>query len=55
MKNLLLLILLSLSLTISKAQVIPKDIVERINNSAYIFEGKVIRSNSYFTQDQKMI
>ncbi len=55
MKNLLLLILLSLSLTISKAQVIPKDIIERINNSAYIFEGKVIRSNSYFTQDQKMI
>lgn len=55
MKNLLHLLFLLLAFTISKAQVIPKDIVDRINNSEYIFEGKVIRSNSYFTLDQKMI
>lgn len=35
----------------SKAQEIPKDISERITNATYIFEGKVIRVNSYWTAD----
>ena len=55
MKKLLLSTLLILAFTIAKGQVIPKDILERVNNSQYIFEGKVIRSNAYYTQDHKMI
>ena len=55
MKKLLLSTILLLAFTITKAQVIPQNIVDRINNSEYIFEGKVIRSNTYFTRDHRMI
>lgn len=39
----------------TKAQDIPRDISERINNSTYIFEGHIIRTNSYWTQDSTYI
>ncbi len=55
MKSILLSAILLFSILISKAQVIPEDIVTRINNSQYIFEGKVLRSNAYYTQDHRMI
>ncbi len=55
MKRLLLLFSISISILKLEAQVIPKSIAERITYSDYIFEGKVIRSDSYETQDEGMI
>ena len=55
MKKCLLILLLIFYKNLCFSQVIPRDIVDRISNSEFIFEGKVIRSNSYFTQDLKMI
>ncbi|MCW3125616.1 MAG: hypothetical protein JWO03_1274 [Bacteroidetes bacterium] len=54
-KNLLLsLAVLFFSITLS-AQEVYRDILDRINNTTYIFEGVVIKTNSYETGDQKMI
>jgi hypothetical protein len=50
----LLLALISAS-NILKSQVIPKDIVERVNLSTYIFEGTVIQSTSYWNANTNFI
>lgn len=46
MKKLLLTTFLLLCCLYNIAQIIPQDLITRVNNSDYIFEGKVIRSNS---------
>lgn len=38
-----------------KSQEIPVDIVKRVTNSSNIFEGRVIRSDSYWSHDKKYI
>ena len=40
---------------LSFCQIIQKDIVERINKSAYIFEGEVIRSDGYWNDKKNFI
>jgi hypothetical protein len=50
MKNLLLPILLAMT-TLSFAQEIPLNIVNRINEVNFIFEGKVINSEPYYTNN----
>ncbi|MBK9413717.1 MAG: T9SS type A sorting domain-containing protein [Bacteroidetes bacterium] len=53
-KILISILLLLISHT-SKSQIILKDIVDRVNDSQYIFEGEVIRSDSYWNEDKDYI
>jgi hypothetical protein len=48
LQRFILLLVLIVSAKIAECQVIPKDIVERVNLSEHIFEGKVILSTSYW-------
>ena len=41
--------------TLSFAQIIEKDIIERINKSTFIFEGEVIRADGYWNQNENYI
>ncbi len=37
------------------SQQIPEDIVKRVTNSPFIFEGRVIRDDSYWSSEEKTI
>ncbi len=48
-------LLLSLCIIQGNAQVIQKDLLDIVNNSQYIFEGTVIRTESYWNSNQDFI
>ena len=54
-KNCFLTLLILLFPLFSFCQIIPQDIVDRVNKSAYIFEGEVIRNNGYWTEKKNYI
>lgn len=55
MKRFLLLFSLFLLINQVKSQEIPTALIDRVNSVKYIFEGKVLDSKSYFTNDDKFI
>lgn len=56
MKRLYLLTALFIALSHQLfAQVIPKDIIERVTKSEFIFEGEVIRENGYWNDNENFI
>ena len=48
-------ILFLLLINLCNAQEVPDDIINRANRATYIFEGTVIRSDSYWDHDRKEI
>ncbi len=55
MKNVLLIITFLIGVIQLQAQLIPQDIVRRINNAQHIFEGEVIRVDGYWNGDNNYI
>lgn len=55
LKQILLLLIFVAAFSQAKAQIIPKDITQTITLADCIFEGKVIRTNSYWNADSTFI
>lgn len=55
MKNVMSLFLFLASVALSFGQTIPKGLSDIVNQSSYIFEGRVIRSDSYWGQENRTI
>lgn len=56
MKKIYLSLLFTIILSYGvKSQIIPKDIIERVNQAEFIFEGEVIRSDGYWNDEENYI